>query len=87
MAQTRLMSFIEAITNLVVGFIVALLTQMVVFPLFGIEAGAREHVSIACVFTMVSLVRSYTLRRVFEVIRARRSPPSLVQLGTSGSSA
>ena len=34
MKQTRRMSLIEAIANVVVGFAVALLTQIIVFPLF-----------------------------------------------------
>ena len=42
--QTRRMSWVEATTNTVVGFLVALATQYAVFPLAGIEldAGGRE---------------------------------------------
>lgn len=76
--QSRLLSLVEAITNVVVGYAVAVLTQLTVFPLFGIEAALDEHLAIGLVFVAVSLVRSYALRRLFEVIRARgfskRSP-------------
>ena len=37
MKQSRLMSLVEAITNVLLGFGVALLTQIIVFPLFGLE--------------------------------------------------
>jgi hypothetical protein len=59
------MSLIESATNLAVGFGVALLTQALLFPLFGFHASAREHVTITIVFTVVSFVRSYALRRFF----------------------
>jgi hypothetical protein len=35
-AQSRRMSLVEAVTNVVVGFAVALLTQIIVFPVFDI---------------------------------------------------
>ena len=73
MKQSRIMSMVEAVTNVVVGYVLAIATQIVVFPWFGIETGMREHMTIALVFVGISLVRGYLLRRVFEAIRVRRS--------------
>lgn len=67
--QSRLQSFAEACVNVAVGYAVAIGTQIVVFPIFGIEASLTENAAIACIFTAVSLVRSYVLRRVFESFR------------------
>ncbi len=36
MRQSRLMSLVEAVANVAVGYGVAVLTQMLVFPLFGL---------------------------------------------------
>ena len=69
MTQTRRMSFVEAATNVVVGYVLAILTQLAVFPLFGLEAALGEHLAIGMAFVAVSLVRGYTLRRLFERIR------------------
>lgn len=44
---------------------VAFLTQIIVFPRFGIHVDTEAHVSITLIFTVVSLVRSYVLRRLF----------------------
>lgn len=71
MKQSRLMSAVESIANVAVGFGVAVLTQAMVFPLFGIHATPREHLAIGGVFTVVSVVRSYALRRFFEAVRVR----------------
>lgn len=69
--QSRLMSLVEAGANVAVGFLVALATQLVVFPVFGLEATLGQNLAIGGVFTAVSVVRSYLLRRAFEALRAR----------------
>lgn len=66
--QSRLASAIEAVANVAIGYAVALATQAVVFPLFGMDVSVREHMAIGAVFTVVSLVRSYAVRRLFNAI-------------------
>jgi hypothetical protein len=63
--QSRAMSLVEAVANVVVGFGVAVLTQMLVFPRFGIHASLGQNLGIGAIFTVVSLVRGYALRRAF----------------------
>lgn len=63
--QRRLHSFIESVANVAVGYGVALVTQIIVFPWFGIHVALRDNALIGAVFTVVSIVRSYTLRRWF----------------------
>ena len=65
MTQKRLHSALESATNVAVGYAVAMVAQAVVFPLFGFYASTAEHAGIALIFTVVSLVRSYALRRLF----------------------
>ena len=72
MGQSLLMSLVEAIANVVVGYGIAVLTQIVVFPLFGLRLPIGDNLVIGAVFTVVSLARSYILRRLFEAVRARR---------------
>ena len=74
MTQSRTMSLVEAITNVVVGYVLAIATQIVVFPWFGLEAGLGEHLAIGMAFTVVSLARGYLLRRLFE--RLGRGAPT-----------
>ena len=66
MKQSRTMSLIEATTNVVVGYVLAIATQLVVFPVFGIEAALREHLAIGLAFVVISLARGFLLRRLFE---------------------
>lgn len=70
MRQSRTMSFIEAVTNVILGYALAIGTQLVVFPLFGIQATLSEHLAIGIAFVGVSLARGYLLRRLFERFKA-----------------
>jgi len=63
--QTRLQSFIESIINVLIGYFIAIATQMIVLPLFGLHPSVRDNILIGAIFTVVSIVRSYCLRRVF----------------------
>jgi hypothetical protein len=76
------MSLIEAITNVVVGYLIALLTQIVVFPLFALEVSLGENLAIGGLFTLTSIARSYILRRAFEAVRARGAETSTAGRGT-----
>lgn len=69
--QSRSMSLIEAIANVVVGYALAVAVQMMVFPRFGLSVSVRDNLVLGLIFTVVSLIRSFLLRRVFELIRVR----------------
>ncbi len=69
MKQSRLMSLVESATNVIVGYGVAVVTQILVFPVFGLHTTLGQNLAMGGVFTIVSLARSFLLRRLFEAIR------------------
>jgi len=71
MIQSRCMSLVEAVANVAVGYALALATQIVVFPWFGLHPSVGENLAIGAIFMGISLLRSYTLRRLFERRRSR----------------
>lgn len=71
MKQSRVMSMIEALANVAVGYGVAVLTQIAVFALFGLTVTLAQNLMMGGLFTVVSLIRSYALRRVFERLGMR----------------
>ena len=72
MRQSRRMSFLESLTNVAVGYGVAVTAQIAVFPLFGLDVTLSDNLVIGAIFTGISILRSYTLRRIFEEIRVRK---------------
>jgi len=68
--QTRLGSLIETVANTAIGFGIAMLTNHLVMPAFGHTLSARDNFWITCIFTVVSIVRGYMIRRIFTRIKS-----------------
>ena len=71
MKQSRLMSLVEAVANVIVGYGLAVVTQILIFPIFGLHTTLAQNLKMGAIFTVVSIARSFALRRVFEAIRMR----------------
>ena len=65
MQQTRLGSLIESGMNIAIGYVVALASQLLIFPLFDIHIPLSDNMLIGAWFTVISLARSYVIRRWF----------------------
>jgi hypothetical protein len=63
------MSLVESVANVIVGYGVAVVTQILIFPVFGLQTTLGQNLAMGGVFTIVSLARSFLLRRLFEAIR------------------
>lgn len=63
--QTKIDSFMESLTNVGIGYVVAVISQLLIFPMFGIEIPLLDNFLIGCWFTVISILRSYTVRRFF----------------------
>lgn len=66
--QSRRMSAYETATNYTVGFTVSWLIGWYVLPMWGFEQSASAATSITVICTIVSVIRSYTVRRIFNWI-------------------
>jgi hypothetical protein len=64
--QSRIDSLAESLTNTAIGFIISLLTWMAVSRAYGIPMSFATNLSITAIFTVVSIVRQYVLRRAFD---------------------
>lgn len=73
MKQSRLMSLVESVANVIVGYGVAVATQILIFPIFGLHTTLMQNLQMGFIFTGVSIFRSFILRRLFEAIRVRNS--------------
>jgi hypothetical protein len=72
MEQSKLGSFIESCMNIAIGYGIALLSQITIFPLYGIHILLSTNLWIGLWFTVISPVRSYVIRRWFNA-RLRRA--------------
>ena len=65
MQQSKLESLAEVCLNVGIGWVIALITQFIVFPMFGIDVTVGEQLLISVIFTVVSIIRGYVIRRWF----------------------
>lgn len=63
--QSRKSSLLETVVSTVIGFVVAILSQYIIFPFFGLEVSLNSHLIMGAFFTVVSIIRSYFIRRIF----------------------
>lgn len=63
--QTRTQSFIESIVNVLIGYMVAVASQIIIFPFFDIHIPFYENLLMGLYFTIISIARSYAVRRWF----------------------
>uniref|UniRef100_UPI004047C3DB DUF7220 family protein n=1 Tax=Yoonia sp. TaxID=2212373 RepID=UPI004047C3DB len=71
MKQSRTMSLAESVANIVLGYGIALVSQILLFPVFGMHMTLAQNLKLAGAFTIISICRSFALRRLFEAIRVR----------------
>lgn len=65
MKQSKKQSLTETVISTFIGLAVSLITQIVVFPLYGMEVSFNQNIQITIIFTFVSIARGYFVRRYF----------------------
>jgi hypothetical protein len=65
MNQTKLGSFIEVCANICVGFLINFIANIYILPLYGFNITGGQAFSMGLLFTVISVVRGYCIRRWF----------------------
>jgi len=68
MSQTKKHSILESLVNVAMVYSIALLSQLLIFPLYNVHLPIQDNIAIGVWFTVISLIRSYVLRRWFNKI-------------------
>lgn len=63
--QSRKGSLIESCINVVIGYGISFTANALVLPLFGFNISISQNLAIGAIFTVISIVRSYIIRRYF----------------------
>lgn len=68
MKQSRATSFIKSLVSTAVGFIVAMVANAIVLPVFFRAPSLSENLIITVIYTVLSIARGYLLERAFEAL-------------------
>ena len=63
--QSKKHSFIEVLSNTAIGFVISLIATFIVFPYYEVETSSKQKTQITLAFTVISIIRSYVIRRYF----------------------
>lgn len=67
MTQSRLDSLMEAVTNTAIGLVVSTIANYFVIPaVLGVHMTHAQNAALSAIFTVISIGRSYLLRRAFD---------------------
>lgn len=65
MEQSKQKSLIESVIQTVIGLGTSVLIQIILYPIMGIPVTFFQNIIITLVFFVVSIVRGYFVRRIF----------------------
>ena len=65
MNQTKKGSVAEVATNILIGYVVSFTANLLILPQFGFNVTIVQNIKIGLLFTVVSIIRSYCVRRLF----------------------
>ena len=63
--QSKLSSFYEAMLNTIIGYVIAFIAQLIVYPMYGHSFTFGQNIQIGLIFMALSFARSYIIRRWF----------------------
>ena len=65
--QSKKQSFIESLTSTTIGVIIGIVLNLTILPIFGYPVSLSDSLWISVIFTIVSIIRSYIIRRWFNL--------------------
>lgn len=80
MTQTRKQSAVETVVGVAIGFVVSVIAGMVIFPAFGYAFSLTQNVGITIIFTVLSIARSYAVRRMFVRLNAIEKKSAIAKI-------
>lgn len=71
MTQSRAMSAVETAANIGIGLVISFISQLTIFHFYGVEITMAQNIQMTLWFTVISIIRSYCLRRFFNSLRSK----------------
>ena len=63
--QTKRQSLVESLTSTTIGIIIGIVLNLTILPIFGYPVSLSDSLWISVIFTVISIIRSYIIRRWF----------------------
>ncbi|PCH59648.1 MAG: hypothetical protein COC05_06445 [Gammaproteobacteria bacterium] len=70
--QSRRMSMLETVVCVIAGYILTVLMQYFLYPLFGIIVPAKEALLISMFIVIIAFVKNFAVRRLFNAVHVKK---------------
>ena len=78
--QTKLESLTEAVINTFIGFVIAFISQLIIFPIVSVDVTLGQNFILTILFTLVSIIRTYIIRRYFNKKSKSKNSKGIISL-------
>jgi hypothetical protein len=69
--QSKTMSLVESSISVIAGYILTVLIQYWLYPLFGISIPAKDALVISGIIVLVAFIKNFSVRRIFNFLYIR----------------
>ncbi|OJF68039.1 hypothetical protein BK026_04175 [Alteromonas sp. V450] len=69
--QKRTISLIESTVSVIIGYLLTVLIQYYLYPLFGISVPVKEALVISIIIVLIAFVKNFSVRRFFNYLHVR----------------
>jgi len=69
--QSRKMSLLESTVSVVAGYILTVLIQFWVYPMFGVDIPSGAALMISLIIVLAAFAKNFTVRRFFNFLHVR----------------
>jgi len=66
--QTRGMSLLESLVGVISGYLLTVMIQFYLFPVFGINVPILDTLLISLIIVMIAFAKNYSVRRLFNYL-------------------
>ena len=70
--QTKIDSFIESNVSTLIGFMISYFLLLIINPIYDLNLTVFATLEITLIFTVVSIARNYTTRRLFNKLESAK---------------
>ncbi len=70
--QSRKMSLLESAVSVVTGYLITVLIQLWVYPMFGVDIPSGAAFVISLIVVLAAFAKNFTVRRLFNSIQTRK---------------
>ncbi len=69
--QNKKMSFVESTVSVIAGYILVVLSQEFLYPIFGIAIPVTEALEISIILVLIAFIKNFTVRRYFNLLHIK----------------